>query len=217
LAIRIVIADDHTVLRLGLRTLLDMQPDMQVVGEAGDGRALLAIVKELLPDVALMDIGMPNLNGIEATREALVIHPELRVLALSMFSDEQYVAGMLRAGASGYLLKSCDFEELATAVRTVMTGRVHLSPGIAGTVLEGYLSHIDNDHVEPAAILSHREREVLQLLAEGLATKAIAHRLNLGERTVETHRRQIMEKLSLHSVAELTKYAVRQGLTSLDP
>lgn len=216
MAIRIVIADDHSVLRLGLRTLLDMQPDMEVVGEAGDGRALLATVRETLPDVVIMDVGMPNLNGMEATREALDIHPTLRVLALSGFSNEPYVAGMLRAGACGYLLKSCEFEELASAVRTVMSGRVYLSAGVAGTVLEGYLSHLDEGHPEPAAVLSHREREVLQLLAEGLATKAIAHRLNLGERTVETHRRQIMEKLNMRSVAELTKYAIRQGLTSLE-
>ena len=216
MAIRIVIADDHTVLRLGLKTLLDMQPDMQVVGEVGDGLALVGVVRETMPDVAIMDVGMPNLNGIEATLEALQAHPALKVVALSQFSDEQYVAGMLEAGARGYLLKTCDFEELASAVRTVMDGKVYLTPGVQGTVLDGYIEHLKQGTAEPAAILSHRERQVLTLLAEGLATKAIGQRLNLGERTVETHRRQIMDKLDMHSVPELTKYAIRQGLTSLN-
>ena len=213
---RIVLADDHTVLRLGLKALLDMQADLEVVGEAGDGRALLTVIRDTKPDVAIMDIGMPNLNGIDAARQALALCPTMKIVALSMFSDDQYVSGMFDAGAHGYVLKSCDFEELARAVRTVMEGKYYISPGIAETVLGGFRENRKQGLPATTPALSDRERQVLQLLSEGLATKAIGIALNLGERTVETHRRQIMEKLNLHSVAELTKYAIRHGLTSLD-
>lgn len=213
---RIVLADDHTVLRLGLKALLDMQADLEVVGEAGDGRALLTVIRDTKPDVAIMDIGMPNLNGIDAARQALALCPTMKIVALSMFSDDQYVSGMFDAGAHGYVLKSCDFEELARAVRTVMEGKYYIIPGIAETVLGGFRENRKQGLPATTPALSDRERQVLQLLSEGLATKAIGIALNLGERTVETHRRQIMEKLNLHSVAELTKYAIRHGLTSLD-
>ena len=163
-----------------------------------------------------MDIGMPNLNGIDAARQALALCPTMKIVALSMFSDDQYVSGMFDAGAHGYVLKSCDFEELARAVRTVMEGKYYISPGIAETVLGGFRENRKQGLPATTPALSDRERQVLQLLSEGLATKAIGIALNLGERTVETHRRQIMEKLNLHSVAELTKYAIRHGLTSLD-
>jgi NarL family two-component system response regulator LiaR len=213
--IRIVIADDHQLIREGLRGLLDREPDMEVVGEAQDGRAALGLVADLSPEVVIMDVAMPDLNGIEATRKVIAAFPAIRVIALSMHSDKRFVAGMLKAGASGYLLKDCAFSELASAVRTVAAGKVYLSPGIAGLVAEEFAGRFAPDR--PALPLTDREREVLQLIAEGQATKRIAARLGLSVKTVETHRRQMMDKLGLHSVAELTKYAIREGLTSLEP
>jgi DNA-binding NarL/FixJ family response regulator len=215
LNIRIVLADDHAVFRVGLRTLLDMEPDMQVVGEAGDGRQLLDLLLKIAPDVVVMDVSMPGLNGMDATRQALAQTPGLRVVALSMHSQHRFVAGMLDAGATGYLLKSGPIAEVVTAVRSVAAGDVYISPSIAGMVVKGYLS-TSGDEPPLLALLSSREREVLQLLVEGHTTKTSARRLRLSERTVETHRWQLMDKLGMHSIAELTKYALREGLISLD-
>jgi DNA-binding NarL/FixJ family response regulator len=211
---RIVLADDHQLMRQGLRGLLDREPDMEVVGEADGGRSALALVAELAPNVVIMDVAMPDLNGVEATRKIVAGFPGVRVIALSMHADKRFVAGMLKAGASGYLLKDCAFAELAGAVRTVAAGQVYLSPGIAGLVAEEFAGRFAPDR--PGSPLTGREREVLQLIAEGQATKQIAVRLGLSVKTVETHRRQMMDKLGLHSVAELTKYAIREGLTALD-
>ena len=211
---RIVLADDHQLMRQGLRGLLDREPDMEVVGEADGGRSALALVAELVPSVVIMDVAMPDLNGVEATRKIVEGFPGVRVIALSMHADKRFVAGMLKAGASGYLLKDCAFAELAGAVRTVAAGQVYLSPGIAGLVAEEFAGRFAPDR--PGSPLTGREREVLQLIAEGQATKQIAVRLGLSVKTVETHRRQMMDKLGLHSVAELTKYAIREGLTALD-
>jgi DNA-binding NarL/FixJ family response regulator len=211
---RILIADDHQLMREGLRGLLEGEPDMEVVGETESGREVLDLIQKLSPDVVIMDVAMPDLNGVDATRKVTKTAPAIRVLALSMHTDKRFVAGMLNAGASGYVPKDCAFAELARAVRTVAAGKVYLSPAIAGLVAEEFASRAVKE--APASPLTSREREVLQLLAEGRATKEIAGCLRLSVKTVETHRRQMMEKLDLHSVAELTKYAVREGLTSLE-
>ena len=212
---RVLIADDHKILRDGLRTLLDKEPAIEVLGEAADGRSAVQLARELNPDVVIMDIGMPGLNGIDATRQVLADVPGTRVLALSMHSDKRYVTQMLQAGASGYLLKDSAFGELTTAIRTVMSDRVYLSPSLTDLVVRDYVEHMSATDGSEKPLLSPREREVLQLLAEGKSTKLIASDLSISVKTVETHRKQIMNKLDMHSIAELTKYAVREGITEL--
>jgi DNA-binding NarL/FixJ family response regulator len=216
---KILLADDHQIVREGLKSLLNSHEDMEVVGEARDGRSAVEMAKELSPDVVIMDVGMPHLNGIEATRQITSREPEAKVVALSMHSDRRFMGEMLKAGAKGYLLKDGAFEELATAIRSVIANKVYLSPRIANVVVDDYARRPAGQQTSDAsafARLTPREREVLQLMAEGRATKEIAMDLKVSIKTVETHRRQIMEKLSIHSVAELTKYAIREGLTSLD-
>lgn len=227
--IRILIADDHQILRQGLRSLLERHTDMQLVGEAADGRSAVRMAGELKPDIVIMDVAMPDLNGIEATRQINTGDSGARVVGLSMHSDRRFIAEMLRAGAKGYLLKDSAFDELAGAIRAVVADRVYLSPDIADVVVEDYLRRSPGDRGATGAAaaaggggqssvfnrLSPREREVLQLMAEGKATKEIARELHVSVKTVETHRRQIMTKLDVFSVAELTKYAVREGLTTL--
>lgn len=213
---RILLVDDHAILREGLWILLDKQHDMEVVAEAEDGRKALNLVRELVPDLVIMDITMPNLNGVEATHQIISEFPKTRVIALSIHSNRRFVAGMLKAGASGYILKECLFDELIQAIYMVTAGGVYLSPRITGVVVEDYVERL-SAVVEPRlAALKDREREVLQLLAEGKSTKQIALELHVSTKTIEANRRQIMEKLDIHSVAELTKYAVREGLTSLE-
>jgi DNA-binding NarL/FixJ family response regulator len=215
---KILIADNHQMMCDGLRLLLERQPDFQVIGEATDGRAAVRMTAEFGPDVVVMDVVMPELNGIDATLQIRQEHPRTRVVALSMHSDRSYVVGMLAAGASGYVLKDCAFAELADAVRRAAQGQIYLSARITGLVLDDYIHRLACAHPEevPAAPLSPREREVLQLLAEGHPPRTIAKRLHLSVKTVESHRRHIMEKLHLGSLAELTKYAIRTGITSLD-
>lgn len=213
--IRILIADDHKIFREGLRTLLQNRGDIEVIGEADNGRTVVALAAELRPDVIIMDVAMPDLNGIEATRQITGGRVAGKVLALSMHSDSRFVTRMLQAGAQGYLLKDCAFEELALAIDTIVSDGVYLSPGVTGVVVRDYVQHLAEGDAGIAA-LSPREREVLQLVAEGLTTKDIAGKLHISVKTVETHRKQIMDKLEIRSVAELTKYAVREGLTSLD-
>lgn len=212
---RVLLADDHKILREGLRTLLEQEGDIQVVGEADNGRTSVKLASELAPDVVIMDVAMPDLNGIDATRRITEAEPNARVLALSMHSDGRYVRGMLQAGARGYILKDCAAEELTRAIRTVMANQVYVSPGVTGTIVDDYVRQLSADTDEPAT-LSRREREVLQLLAEGGSTAQIADRLHLSVKTVETHRKHIMDKLGLRSIAELTKYAIREGITTLD-
>ncbi len=213
--LRILLADDHKIVRDGLRNLLEKDPDILVVGEAEDGREALQLARALSPDVVVMDIAMPELNGIEATRQILAEAQGVKVVALSMHSDKRYVSEMLKAGASGYLLKDCAFEELITAIRTIAKGKIYLSPGIAGVVLEDYIRKGAKTDASVFSLLSDREREVLQLMAEGKTTKEVAAHLNVSVKTVETHRMHIMTKLDIHSIAALTKYAIREGLTSL--
>ena len=213
---RIVLADDHRIMREGLRRLLDAEPGLEVVGEAGDGRTAITLVEEHHPDLVILDIGMPDLNGIEAARRILGEHPTIKIVALSMHADRRFVGEMLKAGASAYVLKEGAFEELIAAIEAVTEGKIYLSPRIAGVVVDDYLTQMERPARTVFGVLSSREREVLQLMAEGLATKEIAAALHVSVKTIETHRRQIMEKLNLHSVAELTKYAIREGLTSVE-
>ncbi len=216
MAIRILLADDHQITRSGLRALLEQQPDMVVVGEADNGRLAVRMAAELKPDVIVMDINMPELNGMEASRQIRTELPHTKIIALSMHSDKRYVAGMLKAGVSGYLLKNCAFDELVAAINSVVRHQSYLSPAIADTVMKDYASILEGADQSPASQLSSREREVLQLIAEGLSTRDISERIHVSVKTVETHRQQIMRKLNAKSVAELTKIALREGLTSLE-
>ena len=213
---RIIIADDHRIVRQGLRSLVEKENDMEVVGMAANGRQALQITRKLKPDVVIMDISMPDLNGIDATYQIVNEVSGVKVIALSMHSEKQLIDGMLRAGAAGYLLKESAFEELIKAIRIVCTGKKYLSPDVTDIVLRDYLNpSVDSDQpMRPDLTL--REREVLQLIVEGCATKEVANRLNISVKTVESHRSRIMNKLDLHTVAELTKYAVRCGITSLE-
>lgn len=213
--IKLFLADDHHIVRAGLRSLLEKEPDMQVVGEADNGRELLEKLQELSPDVVVMDVAMPDMNGMEATRNIHTTLRGIKVLALSMHSDKRFVLRMLEAGASGYLLKDCAFEELINAIRTVVANQTYLSPSIAETLARHYvLIAAKNSSISSA--LTPRERQVLQLLAEGKRSKEISFLLSVSSATVDTHRNAIMHKLNLHSIAELTKFAVREGLTSLE-
>jgi two-component system response regulator NreC len=216
--IKIVLADDHQIVRHGLRTLLSSEPDIEIVGEADNGRSVVRLVQELSPQVVIMDISMPDLNGIEATRQILSESPGIKVIALSMHSDSLFVLNMFKAGASGYLLKDCALEELVKAVRTVLNRKIYLSPGISDIVIKDFVIGFSaTDSTSSAySILTAREREVLQLMAEGKTTTQIAENLCVSAKTVEAHRKQMMNKLDIHSVAELTKYAIRQGLTTLE-
>ena len=216
MSVRVLLADDHRIVREGLRALLEKEPDMEVVAEADNGRTAVELAREVKPDVILMDLTMPQLNGIEATRKVLAGDKGIKVLALSMHSDKRFVIGVLGAGASGYLLKDCALEELIRAIRTVVADQTYLSPGIAGVVVEDYIQHLPSTDSSTMSALTAREREVLQLIAEGRALKEIAFTLNLSVKTIETHRKQIMKRLGIHSEAELTKYAIREGLTSLE-
>lgn len=216
MTIQILLADDHKITRDGLKALLENQKNMAVIGEAENGRKAVRLALELKPDVIVMDINMPELNGIEATRQIKSELPEAKIIALSMYSDKRYVVGMLKAGVSGYLLKNCAFDELVSAISAVVNNQNYMSPKIADTVMKDYANILESSDTSPASLLTAREREVLQLIAEGLKTKDIATRIHVSIKTVETHRQQIMRKLNAKSVAELTKIALREGLTSLD-
>ena len=213
---KILLADDHAIIRQGLCSLLEKQPDIEVVGAVQDGKKALELVRELKPDIVIMDITMPNLNGVDATRKIIGELGNVKVIALSMHSSRRFVAEMLQAGASGYILKECLFDELIEAIRTVLGGGVYLSPKIAGVVVDDYLRRLTTKFKPDAPTLTEREREVLQLLAEGKSTKHIALQLHVSDKTIESNRRNIMDKLGIHSIAELTKYAVREGLTPLE-
>jgi len=216
MSIKILIADDHKIFREGLRALIEKQPGMEVIEEVENGRKAVQLVRDLLPDVIIMDIAMPNLNGIEATRQIVAKIPSVKVIALSMHSDKRFVVEMLKAGASGYLLKDCAFEELAHAIRAVRTNRTYLSPKITDIMIKDYVRLFPKTKLSVFSVLTSRQREVLQLLSEGKTTSQIALDLQVSVKTVETYRQQIMDKLDIHSIAELTKYAIHEGLTSLE-
>lgn len=213
--IRIMIADDHEIVRNGLRSLIEKELDMEVIAEASNGRDAVRIALKLAPDVVIMDIAMPDLNGIEAARQIIAALPRIKVIALSMHADKRYVMEMLKAGASGYILKDSAFEELACAIRTALNNRTYLSPPITEIVIGDYVQLALATNGSAFSLLSAREREVLQLLAEGSSTAQIADCLCISVKTVETYRQHIIEKLDIRSIAELTKYAIREGLTSL--
>lgn len=214
MSIRIVLVDDHEVVRQGLASLLEKQADMQVVGQAGDGGAAIRLADELDPDVMLLDVGMGPVGGIQAAEQLRQHHPDIAVIALSIHDDKRFVSGMLDAGASGYLTKDCAMAEVVEAVRCVAGGRSYLSKSVAGAVVDAYRNRRNTGPTNQPQ-LSPRERDVVKLIAEGLTTKQIAQQLHLSPRTVETHRRNIMEKLSMRGVADLTRYAIREGLVAL--
>lgn len=206
--IKILVADDHAVVRQGFRRILEAQQDLQVVGEAANGREAIRLAQELRPDLVLLDVSMPELNGVEATRRLKESSQYVKVLVLSMHKDHVYVREALRAGALGYLLKDCSEDELVGAVRTVAGGEAYLSPQVSGAVLADYRKHV----TDPIDLLSSREREVLQMLAEGKTNKEVAVALNLSVHTVDAHRGRIMEKLNLHSIGEMVRFAMRSGI-----
>lgn len=211
----VVLADDHQLVREGLQAILESAPDIEVVGVAAEGRETIRLVKEHQPDIVVMDIAMPQLNGIDATRRIKELKLTARVLALSSNNSEQAVRNMLAAGAAGFLPKDCAGDELVRAIRVVQRGQVYLGHAVTNTVVDGYLSTRRPERQEGRLALTTREREVLQLIAEGYSTAASAEAMALSVKTIETHRQKIMRKLNIRSIAGLTKYAIREGLTTV--
>lgn len=213
--INILLADDHKLMRSGIRALISDAPDMTIVAEAENGREAVELAMRLEPDVIIMDISMPGLNGIDATRRILAERPDIKILALSVNTNKRIIRDMLDAGACGYILKDCAIDEVIAAVLAVVKNNTYLSPGIAGIVVKDYIKNTEKDDLSPLALLSSREREVLQLLAEGNRSKDIAEILGLSVKTAEFHRNAIMKKLNARSLADLTRIAIREGLASL--
>lgn len=214
MSIKILIADDHQLTREGVRSMLEREDDMNVLGEAEDGRSAVRLARELGPDVILMDVCMPGMNGIVATSLILAEAPRIKVLALSALDDRRFVVNMLRAGASGYLIKDCSFKELIQAIRRVVANKNYLSPGIVDMVVKNYVMPPANSGSPDSSNLTIREKEVLQLVAEGYSTPQIASSLHLSSKTIDSHRQNLMGKINAKGIAGLTKYAIREGLTS---
>ncbi len=210
--IKILLVDDHKLLRDGLRNIIEQKSNMEIIGEASDGREAIKIASKLQPNVIVMDVAMPGLNGIEAAKKINKNHPEIKIIGLSMHSEKQFIQGMFKAGAFGYLLKDGDADELITAISTVMENKKYLSKDIN----QEYLTLIKNGKNLEKSELSFREKEVLQLIAEGKSSKEIGEVLFLSSKTVDVHRNNIMKKIELHTISELTKYAIQKGLTTLD-
>ncbi len=215
MSLKILLADDHVMFRDGIRPLINREEGMEVVAEARDGLATVRLAKELKPDIVIMDISMPQLNGVEATWKIREVNPATKVIILSMHADRQFVIESLKAGAKAYLLKDSPFEELQRVIHAVAKDQIVLSPAITDIVIKDFIHYSEQESSSVFSILSTRERQVLQLIAEGKATKEVAKVLCLSIKTIESHRKHIMDKLNIHNVAELTKYAIRQGLTQL--
>ncbi len=213
---KILIADDHSIVREGLKSLIEKQNSMQVIGEAEDGQKAIELTKELSPDIVIMDISMPNLNGIEATREIISHKPETKIIILSMYTDKHIVKESLEAGAKAYILKSNLLDELLNAITTIQANERYLSPRITGIVIEDYINLKTSDKTKKQIKLTSRERHIIQLIAEGKTIKEIARIVKISPKTADSNRRAIMNKLKIYNTAELTKYAIREGLTSLD-
>jgi len=217
MSIRVLVADDHAIVRHGLIRSIQQEQDMEVVGQASEGHKAVERARELTPNVVVMDISMPGLNGIEATRLIRRDAPETRVIGLSMHSARRFVTEMFKAGAAGYLLKDCEFDELAEAIRAVARGNTYITPAISSVVIESYIRQPQQETDGAFSVLTAREREVLQLMAEGHSTRQVARRLYISPKTVEAHRLKVMRKLDIDNVAQLTKYAIQEGLTSVQP
>jgi two-component system, NarL family, response regulator NreC len=213
--IRILIVDDHQIFREGLRSMIEKKPGITVVGEAESGKTAIQLARELLPDIVIMDIVMPDMNGIETTRRLTESLPQVKIIGLSMHDDVRFATEMLKAGASGFLLKDCAFEELVDAINTVKAESVYLSPKTREDMIRDYISLLSKGNQSAVSVLSAREQEVLKFIAEGKSTKEIAAHLGVSVKTIETHRLNIMEKLGIKNMAELVKYAIRQGISSL--
>jgi len=213
--LRVILADDHTLVRAGLRSLVEQLKDVSVVAEANNGHEVLALAETHHPDVVLMDLSMPGMNGLEAALRLKKDHPQIKIIVLSMHASEEYVLQALRAGASGYLVKDSAPLELALALQAVARGETYLSPPISRQVVDSYMQRVGQTD-DPLAVLTGRQREILQLIAEGSSTKDIARKLNLSVKTVETHRAQLMERLDIHEVAGLVRFAIRHGLVNPD-
>lgn len=212
MGIKILLADDHKILRDGLKNVIEKNAGMRVIGEAENGRQAMKLCRKLEPDIVVMDVAMPGLNGIEATSQIVAENEDCKVIALSMYSDKRFVKGMLKAGAFGYILKDAASEELIHAIKSVSANQKYLCQKISGIVLNELLNNMEQDESK----LSQREREILQLIAEGKSSKEIGEILFLSSKTVDSHRKNIMDKLELHTLPDLTKYAIRSGLTTLD-
>jgi len=212
----IIIVDDHQIMREGLRSMFEPESDITVVGEAENGRDAIQLIQKKLPHVVIMDINMPDLNGIDTTRQLTAELPEVKIIALSMHSDTYMVTEMLKAGASAYLLKDCSRQDIIAAIRAVAAGKSYLSPEITGVVIDNFVKQTSPDKSSDVSKLTSKEREVLQLIAEGLTSKEIASRLGTAPKTIESHRSNIMKKLDIHTIADLTKFAIRHGITCLD-
>jgi DNA-binding NarL/FixJ family response regulator len=215
MGVRIIIANHHQILRQGLRVLLEREPDMEVVAEAEDGLETVSLVREFTPHVVIVDVKLPSLNGIDASRQILSEYAEIKVIALSMHAERHFILNMLKAGAHGYLHTDCPFEELAQAIRLVMAHKTYLAPGVTEVVVNDYMQRIGPDQTG-FSLLTTREREVLQLVVEGKSTKQVAKLMHLSVKTIETHRLHVMHKLGMNNVADLTKFALREGLTTLE-
>ena len=211
---KVLLVDDHKIMREGISALLRRYSEFEVVGQAADGRQALEMVSQLKPDIVIMDVGMPNLNGVDATRQLLSLNPHLKVMALSTHSDGSIVAKMIKAGASGYILKESAFDELIEGLNTLLDDRTFLCNKVSKVVFAEYVGLVTNPKTMTGDGLTNREREVLQLVAEGHTTKEIAEILKLSTKTIDSHREHIMEKLGIRNIAGLTKYAIREGLTS---
>lgn len=216
MTIKIVVAEDHTITRQGILSMLNQRSDMEVVGQAENGRQAVQIAAKLNPDVMIMDVMLPEMNGIEATRKITSANGKTKVIALSMHSDKRLVRRMLHSGASGYILKDCALNELVRGIQSVAQGLAYLSPKITDVLVNDLTNSQDNEDSTLYSDLTNRERETLQLIVEGRSTKKIAHQMYISIKTVESHRRQIMQKLNIDNIAQLTKYAISEGLTSLD-